>query len=77
MSGADPSNTGEDAPRTPIAARGFRPDKRVREGERRNLPAPQLADSWDKRSREPADQSPAKSTLHLERREVGFSIRYA
>lgn len=31
--------------------------------------APQLADSRDKRSGEPADQSPAKSTLHLERRQ--------
>lgn len=31
--------------------------------------APQLADSRDKRSGEPADQSPTKSTLHLEWRD--------
>lgn len=47
---------------------GFRPDRkrlRLREGERRNLPPLELPDSRDKRSGEPADQSPAKSTLHL------------
>lgn len=79
MSCADPSNTGEDELCTPVAGSWFCPDKKT-QTERRGTQesAPQLPDSRDKRSGEPADQSPAKSTLHLERRERGkVSIRYA
>lgn len=50
------------------------------QSERRGMQesSPRPADSRDERSGEPADQSPVKSTLHLERREKGkVSIRYA
>lgn len=69
MSCADPSNTGEDELCTPVAGSWFYPDKKT-QTERRGMQksAPQLPDSRDERCGKPADQSPAKSTLHLKRR---------
>lgn len=67
MSCADPSNTGEDEPCTPMAGGFVQTKTQTERGTQES--APQLADSRDERSGEPADQSPAKSTLHLDRRE--------
>lgn len=70
MSCADPSNTSEGQLCTPMRGSLFCPDKNSdwQEGIAGICP-PQMVDSRDKWSWEPADQSPAKSTLHLERRE--------